>query len=108
MVLTFHLQTNKYNDCERAARAYYSLAAAHKTLLLRFIAIPLFWRQCRCGVLQGQQALQQIFAVVLGQKTNVKCGGAVVSKMADASTATTCEWRLSGMLGVDVHGDPRR
>jgi len=108
MVLIFHLWTNRCNDCERAVRAYYSLAAVYKILLLQSVIIPVIWCQCWCSVLQGQQALQQIITVILGKETNVESSGAVPCKVARTPTVTACEWGLSGVPGIDVHGDAQR
>ena len=95
---------NRCNNCERAARAYYSLAAVYK-IFLQSVAILVVWRRGWHSVLQGQQAFQQIVAVVLGEETNVESGGAVLCKVAWAPTAVACERSLPGMLGVNVHGD---
>ena len=86
---------------------YYSLVAVYKILFLQSIAILVVWRRGWRGVLQGQQAFQQIVTVVLGEEMNVESGGAVPCKVAWAPTVAACEWSLPGVLGVDVHGDAR-
>ena len=105
MILTFHLWTNRCNNCERAARAYYSLTAVYKILFLQSVAILVIWRRGWCGVLQGQQAFQQIITVILGEETNVESSGAIPCKVAWAPTAVARERSLPGALGVNVHGD---
>ena len=107
MILIFHLWTNRCNDCERAARAYYSLTAVYKILFLQSIAILVVWHRGWPGVLQGQQAFQQIITVVLGEETNIESGGAVPCKVAWALTVAAREWSLPGVLGINVHGDAR-
>jgi hypothetical protein len=84
---------------------YYSLVAVYKILFLQSVAILVIWRQGWRGVLQGQQAFQQIVTVVLGEETNIESGGAVLCKVAWAPTAAAREQSLPGTLGIDVHGD---
>jgi len=107
MILTFHLWTNRCNNCERAARTYYSLAAVYKILFLQSVAILVVWHRGWRDILQGQQAFQQIVTVILGEEMNVESGGAVPCKVAWAPTAAAHERSLPGTLGINVHGDTR-
>jgi hypothetical protein len=84
---------------------YYSLVAVYKILFLQSIAILVVWCWGWHGVLQGQQAFQQIITVVLGEETNGESGGAVPCKVAWAPTVAAHERSLPGALGIDVHGD---
>jgi hypothetical protein len=88
-------------------RVYYSLAAVYK-ILLQSVIVLVIWCRCWQSVLQSQQALQQMIAVVLGKETNVESGGAVPCKVARIPTAMAREQGLHGTLGIDVHGDARR
>jgi hypothetical protein len=89
-------------------RAYYSLAAVYKILLLQSVIVLVIWRRCWQSVLQGQQALQQIIMVILGEEVNIESGGAVPCKVTRTPTATAHEQGLPGMLGINVHGDAWR
>jgi hypothetical protein len=77
----------------------------YNILFLQSVAMLVVWHRGWCGVLQGQQAFQQIITVVLGEEMNIESGGAVPCKVAWAPTAAACEWSLPGTLGIDVHGD---
>ena len=80
MGLVLYLQANRRSDCENTVGAYYSPTAVRKTLFqLFFFSNP---RSVRSFILEGEEALYKVFAVVGRHRVDVEWLWAVAADMA--------------------------